>query len=206
MNWTNQNSSALEGVKSIFPVEVHDLEILTRTRKSKILVLLNENSSEKWIILKTREIWHEHIITNFIYEIAFLAYLWKNFPQFHNQIPRLYWIVRNSQGQVAGIVMEKFPWDVSKYSQVWLYTFEDEEIIRKLKENWFDDELLNSLEFSLFKWWNWDTFIEKIWDTEDVWRELAKDNNKTRIRRLLRRYAWLLLHHPELYSIDIDIK
>jgi len=208
MNWITQNASSMERAKLAFPNTISWLNAIAHTKKSTILLLLDErNAQDYWIILKTRGTWTEHVIENFIYEIAFLAYLWKKFPQFRNQIPRLYWIVRDSQEWIMGIVMEKFPWDEpTRYCQIGLLSFYDEEIIHELRENWFDDELLNSLEFSLFKWWNWNALVKKIWDTEDIWRELAKDNNKTKVRRLLKRYARLLLQHPELYTIAIETR
>ena len=47
------------------------------------------NSSQIELVLKVRDDWH-YLDSLFPYELAFIAYLWKNFPDIRAQLPKVY--------------------------------------------------------------------------------------------------------------------
>lgn len=117
--------------------------------KSSIFLLW---TSRSWIdlVLKYRENWH-YLTYSFPYEYAFIAYLWREFPELRSQLPQVYALAEDSQGRILWIITEKFPGNENDaIYEVSSFTFDDQIIIKRLRQIGISEWLIWRLEKSIF--------------------------------------------------------
>ena len=136
------------------------------------------NSSQIELVLKVRDDWH-YLDSLFPYELAFIAYLWKNFPDIRAQLPKVYWIVKDTQGKSLWLLIEKFPWNRSdSIYEISYRTMEDQEIIKILKRLWVSEKFIDCLGKSIFSCPSQnegEIRTMRIGDLEEIWAHLAYD-------------------------------
>ncbi len=139
--------------------------------KSSIFLLWK---TKGWIdlVLKHRKDWDLWLLYSFPYEYAFIAYLWRKFPELRNQLPQVYGIAKDSQGRILWIITEKFPGNEDDdIFEVSYHTFDDQQIIKKLRELKVSESFIWRLERSMFNCPDPEDSkgrCIKIWDLEEI--------------------------------------